>query len=84
MITAFVQFKLPQPVTREKARETFLGTAPRYRETPGLLRKYYHRFHANCEADPTGYATLTEVLGQSDMSRFQRHWETYVMKLRFP
>jgi len=41
MITAFVQFKLPQPVTREKARETFLGTAPRYRETPGLLRKYY-------------------------------------------
>ena len=41
MITAFVQFKLPQPVTREQARQTFLGTAPRYRETPGLLRKYY-------------------------------------------
>ncbi len=41
MITALVQFKLPQPITRDKAREIFLSTAPRYRETPGLLRKYY-------------------------------------------
>jgi hypothetical protein len=41
MITALVQFKLPQPVTREKAQEIFLGTAPKYRDTPGLLRKYY-------------------------------------------
>jgi hypothetical protein len=41
MITALVQIKLPHPVTREKAQETFLGTAARYRETPGLLRKYY-------------------------------------------
>jgi len=41
MITALVQFKLPQPVTREKAQEIFLSTAPRYRETPGLIRKYY-------------------------------------------
>jgi len=41
MITALVQFRLPQPVTREKAREIFLSTAPKYRETPGLIRKYY-------------------------------------------
>jgi hypothetical protein len=41
MITALVQFKLPQPVTREQAREIFRSTAPRYRETPGLIRKYY-------------------------------------------
>ena len=41
MITALVQFKLPQPVTAEKAKDIFLSTAPRYRETPGLLRKYY-------------------------------------------
>ena len=41
MITAIVQFKLPQPITREKAREIFLSTAPRYLETPGLIRKYY-------------------------------------------
>ena len=41
MITALVQFKLPQPVTRDKARELFSGTAPKFREVPGLIRKYY-------------------------------------------
>ena len=41
MITAFVQFKLPKPFSREKAREIFLGTAPKYREIHGLIRKYY-------------------------------------------
>ncbi len=41
MITALVQFKLPQPVTRDKAREIFSSTAPKYREVPGLIRKYY-------------------------------------------
>jgi hypothetical protein len=41
MITALVQFKLPQPISLEKAREIFSSTAPKYRNTPGLLRKYY-------------------------------------------
>src|SRR5271157_2568349 len=41
MITALVQFKLPQPVTREKAQEIFSSTAPKYREVHGLIRKYY-------------------------------------------
>lgn len=41
MITALVQFKLPQPISREKAQEIFAGTAPKYRVTPGLIRKYY-------------------------------------------
>jgi len=41
MITALVQFKLPQPMTREKAKEVFLSTAPKYRGTQGLIRKYY-------------------------------------------
>jgi hypothetical protein len=41
MVTALVQFKLPQPLTREKAREIFSGTAPKYREVQGLIRKYY-------------------------------------------
>ena len=41
MITGLVQFKLPQPVTRKKAQEIFVSTAPKYRETPGLIRKYY-------------------------------------------
>ncbi len=41
MITALVQFKLPQPVTLDKGREIFLSTAPKYRDFPGLVRKYY-------------------------------------------
>ena len=41
MITAIVQFKLPQPITRDKAREVFLSTAPKYQDTQGLIRKYY-------------------------------------------
>lgn len=41
MITALVQFKLPQPVSREQAREIFSGTAQKYRDISGLIRKYY-------------------------------------------
>src|ERR1043165_4327993 len=41
MITVLVQFQLPGPVTREKAREIFLTTAPKYRDYPGLIRKNY-------------------------------------------
>jgi hypothetical protein len=41
MITALVQFKLPQPVTRKQAQEMFSSTAPKYREVDGLIRKYY-------------------------------------------
>jgi hypothetical protein len=41
MITALIQFKLPHPLSREKAREVFSGTAPKYREVHGLIRKYY-------------------------------------------
>jgi hypothetical protein len=41
MITAIVQFKLPEPMTRAQARAAFSGTAPKYRDVPGLIRKYY-------------------------------------------
>ena len=41
MITALVQFRLAQPVTREKAQQLFNGSAQKYRETSGLIRKYY-------------------------------------------
>ena len=41
MITALVQFKVPQSMTIDKARDVFSGTAPKYREVDGLVRKYY-------------------------------------------
>ncbi len=41
MITVIVQFRLPQKISIEQARETFLGTAPKYQKMDGLIRKYY-------------------------------------------
>lgn len=55
-----------------------------YLQEHGLLRKYYHAFYANRKADPTGYHTLAAVLGRPDMDKFQKDWEAWVRKLRFP
>lgn len=41
MITAVVEFKLPQAITVLQAQEIFLSTAPKYQGMPGLIRKYY-------------------------------------------
>ena len=41
MITTVVQFKLPTPISREKAQELYAGTAPKYQTVEGLIRKYY-------------------------------------------
>jgi len=41
MITAVVQFRLPEPISPEKAREAFSATAPNYTAVRGLIRKYY-------------------------------------------
>lgn len=41
MITAIVQFELPEPVSREKAKQLFMGSAEKYQNTSGLIRKYY-------------------------------------------
>ena len=40
MITAIVQFKLPEPITPAQTLEAFSATVPKYREVPGLLRKH--------------------------------------------
>ena len=41
MVTAFVQFRIPAPLSRGQAKDVFLSTAPKYQEIPGLIRKYY-------------------------------------------
>lgn len=41
MITAIVEFKLPQSITGSQAEEIFRSTASKYQGMPGLLRKYY-------------------------------------------
>ena len=55
-----------------------------YLEQHGLLRKFYHRFCANRAKDPGGYDTLKEILQRDDLKVFQKEWEAWVLKLRFP
>lgn len=54
-----------------------------YLQEKGLLRKYYKEFIANVRTDPTGYKTLQRVLGERDMTAFQRKWTAFVLKLTF-
>ena len=42
MITALVQFKLPQPITRDKARELFSSTAPEVQGSTGAYPQVLH------------------------------------------
>jgi len=55
-----------------------------YLQERGLLRELYRRFRAARANDPTGYQTLTAVLGETDMAAFQATWEAYVAQLRYP
>ncbi len=41
VITAIVQFNLPEGITHDEATKRFQGTAPKYQGVPGLVRKYY-------------------------------------------
>jgi putative monooxygenase ydhR len=43
MITALVQFSLPQPISLEEATRRFESSAPKYQNLKGLVRKYYIR-----------------------------------------
>jgi len=55
-----------------------------YLQQKGLLKKFYHEFYKNRTDDPTGYKTLVAVLGEKDMADFQKHWEKFVLGLKFP
>lgn len=54
-----------------------------YLQQRGLLRRYYQRFRAQHRRDPSGYRTLLEVLGVRKPNAFRRHWEAYVLALRY-
>jgi hypothetical protein len=49
----------------------------------GLLRSYYRRFRAAAAEDPSGYATLVELVGP-EMPKFRARWERFVMAATFP
>ena len=55
-----------------------------YLQNKDLLIKFYQEFRANADKDPSGYNTLKKVLGVNDMDTFQKKWESWVLKLKFP
>ena len=48
------------------------------------MKTYYRRFLADRKDDPSGYKTLKAVLERDDMAAFQKQWESYVLKLKYP
>jgi hypothetical protein len=76
MITALVQFKLPQPLTRDKAQQIFLGTAPKYRETPGLIRKYYV---LSQDGGTAGGVYLWQSRKDAE-ALYTKEWESYIQE----
>lgn len=74
MITVIVEFKLPQPMTRSQARDTFLSTAPKYRGMPGLIRKYYF---VSPEGDKAGGIYLWQSRADADRV-YTDDWKAFV------
>ena len=52
-----------------------------YLQERGLLVKFYQLFYAQQKNDPTGYKSLTSILGNPNMDRFKKDWEKYVLNL---
>ena len=76
MITALVQFKLPKSVTREKAKEIFLSTAPKYRKTQGLVRKYYL---LSQDSETAGGVYLWKSRQDAE-GLYTKEWENFILE----
>lgn len=55
-----------------------------YLQEKGLLRKFTKAFLAAGSKDPSGVETLKQILGTSDLDRFQATWRDFVLALRLP
>jgi hypothetical protein len=74
MITAIVEFKLPQAITILQAREIFLSTAPKYQGIPGLIRKYYF---LTPDGSTAGGIYLWESRDDADR-QYTAEWKAFV------
>jgi hypothetical protein len=74
MITAFVEFKLPEPITLAEAKATFLSTAPKYQGMPGLIRKTYYLSEDGAKA---GGIYLWESKAQAEQV-YSETWRAFV------
>jgi hypothetical protein len=52
-----------------------------YLQQKGLLVKFYKQFRTSYKNDPSGFYTLKDILGETDMNVFQKRWEKYASNL---
>jgi hypothetical protein len=52
-----------------------------YLQEKGLLVKFYKQFLRDKQSDPTGFKTLQKILAVTDMDRFKKDWEQFVLGL---
>lgn len=55
-----------------------------YLQSKSKLVPFYKLFLRHRKKDPTGYASLRQILGNPDMATFRSQWEKFVLALRFP
>jgi hypothetical protein len=75
-ITTVVQFRLPQAISLEEATRRFESSAPKYRNVPGLIRKYYLRAE---DGRTAGGVYLWESRAAAD-AVYSTEWREYVTK----
>ena len=54
-----------------------------YLQEKGLLPRFVREFRSHREKDPTGFATLQEVLEVQDMAAFDKRWRGFVAALTY-
>jgi hypothetical protein len=55
-----------------------------YLQEKNLLVQFYNAYRQSFKEDPSGYDTLRRTLHEDDLKQFQKDWEQWVLKLRFP
>lgn len=55
-----------------------------YLQEQGVLPDFWKTYMHDRQTDPSGYTTLTKILGEKDLDAFKKRWEGAVLKLRFP
>lgn len=76
MITVVVQFDLPERITREKAQQLFLDSAPKYQKVNGLVRKYYTLAEDGMSA---GGVYLFKSKKDAD-DLYTEEWKKYILR----
>jgi Peptidase_C39 like family len=55
-----------------------------YLQERGKLVDFWQMYLVDRASDPSGYTTLTKILGEKDLEAFKKRWETEVLRLSFP